>query len=155
MFTACLVQKKMQTVRNSKGLTVVIMDDNKKEMPKLSDELYRGDAWFDPLYQVQVTKRNKSAWVDRTEQDRFDHIVNTAFAIKSDHSSLIQVADALCYVYRRHLELRACEEAWRGEKAYYGGLFSILEPSRDKLGRCPSEGAIRFFQQAKHVGWSL
>jgi hypothetical protein len=43
MFTACLVQKKMQGVKNRKGLTVLIMDDNKSEMPKLSDELYRGN----------------------------------------------------------------------------------------------------------------
>jgi len=54
----------------------------------------------------------------RTAKDRFDQIINTAFAIKSHHSSLVQVADAICYVYRRHLELASQAEAWAGEKAY-------------------------------------
>ena len=44
-------------------------------------------------------------WQGRAKKDRFDHIINTAFAIKSDHSSMVQVADAISYVYRRHLEL--------------------------------------------------
>lgn len=111
MFTACLIQKKMQIVTNSKGLTVLIMDDNKSEMPKLSDALHQGDEWFDSLYQIQGTKRGKTAWLERTKKNRFDHIINTAFAIKSDHSSLVQVADAISYVYRRHLELESSLEA--------------------------------------------
>jgi hypothetical protein len=63
------------------------MDDNKAEMPKLSDGLYKGDAWFDGLYQMQGKKRGKSVWLEREKKDRFDHIINTAFAIKSDHAS--------------------------------------------------------------------
>lgn len=35
MFISALVQKKMQGVANGKGLTVLIMDDNKLEMPRL------------------------------------------------------------------------------------------------------------------------
>jgi hypothetical protein len=85
MFTVCLVQKKMQGVEKSKGLTVVIMDDNKSEMPKLSDELYQGNPWFDGLCQIRGKKRGKTIWLDRAKKDRFDHIINTAFAIKSDH----------------------------------------------------------------------
>jgi hypothetical protein len=85
----------MQGVKNSKGLTVVIMDDNKSEMPNLSDELYQRDPWFDGVYQIQGKKRGKTVWVPRAKNDRFDQIINTAFAIKSDHSSMVQVADAI------------------------------------------------------------
>ncbi|MCF6277545.1 MAG: DUF3800 domain-containing protein [Anaerolineales bacterium] len=155
MFTSCLLQKKMQGVSNSKGLTVVIMDDNKVEMPALSDALYIGDPWYDGLYQIQKRRRGHLIWVERTEANRFDHIVNTAFAIKSDHSSLIQVADALSYVYRRHLELTNAVEAWVGEQVYISDLVALLEPNREKLGRCHDEPCLRFFLAAKHPEWQL
>lgn len=155
MFTSGLLQKKMQGVKNSKGLTVVIMDDNKVEMPALSDALYTGDPWYDGLYKIQKRKRGNLVWVARTGANRFDQIVNTAFAIKSDHSSLVQVADALSYVYRRHLELINQAEAWLDERGYISGLVELLEPHREKLGRCPDEPCLRFFRAAKHPEWQL
>ncbi|UWQ85027.1 DUF3800 domain-containing protein [Leisingera caerulea] len=155
MFTSALLQKKMQGIKNSKGLTVVIMDDNKAEMPKLSDGLYQADPWYDGLYQVRGRKRGKTIWLPRTDADRFDHIINTAFAIKSDHSSLVQVADAICYVYRRHLELKTEAEAWAGEQDYYQGLINILEPQREKLGQSPNEPCVAFYREAKHPEWAI
>jgi hypothetical protein len=119
MFASGLVQKKMQGVANSKGLTVLIMDDNKQDIPLLSEGLYRCDEWYDGLYQCRRKKRGKNVWLERKPRDRFDQIINTAFAIKSNHSSLIQVADALGWVYRRHLELKGQAEAYFGEQAYY------------------------------------
>lgn len=155
MFTCALVQKKMQGVKNSKGLTVVIMDDNKFEMPQLSDGLYEADAWYDGLYQLRGSKRGKKIWLARNKSDRFDHIVNTAFAIKSHHSSLVQVADAICYVYRRHLELNTADEAWPGEAAYYESLVDILEPQREKLGQSPEAPCVAFYKAAKHPEWAM
>lgn len=154
-FTACLVQKRMQGVKNSKGLTVVIMDDNKAGMPSLSETIHQADPWFDSLYQVQTKRRGKTIWDTRNDNDRFDHIVDTAFAVKSDHSSLVQVADAICYVYRRYIELKTVAEAWVGEQAYYAGLVQRLERSREKIGRIPDLPSVRFFEQAKHGEWEL
>ncbi|SHM66171.1 DUF3800 domain-containing protein [Roseibium suaedae] len=155
MFSSALVQKKMQGVKNSKGLTVVIMDDNKVDMPKLSDGLYNAEAWYDPLYQIRGRRRGKPIWIDRKPTDRFDHIINTAFAIKSDHSSLVQVADAICYVYRRHLELKTADEIWDGEQEFYQDLVAILEPHRDKLGQAPTASSVSFFKAACHPDWVI
>lgn len=155
MFTCSLIQKKMQSVEKSKGLTVVIMDDNKYEMPKLTEALYASSDWYDGLYRVKGIKRGVSQWLPRTKADRFDQIVNTAFAIKSDHSSLVQVADAISYVYRRHLELATTTEEWAGEKQYYTGLVAILEPQREKIGHCCPASCCTFFDQASHQGWKL
>ena len=155
MFVSSLVQKKMQGVANGKGLTVFIMDDNKQEMANLSDGLYKCSEWYDGLYQCRGRKRGKSVWLDRKPKDRFDQIINTAFAIKSDHSSLVQVADALSWVYRRHLELKSQAEAYAGEQAYYQGLVDILEPQREKLGQCPMEPCVAFYQAARHEGWAV
>ena len=58
MFVAALVQRKMQTEKRNKGLTVLICDDNKQAMPNLADALYQADPWFDPLY--QTSKRTKA-----------------------------------------------------------------------------------------------
>jgi len=51
LFIASLIQRKMQSGKKNKGLTVLICDDNKKEMQNLSDALYDAEAWFDALYQ--------------------------------------------------------------------------------------------------------
>lgn len=155
MFLCSLVQKKMQGQQKNKGLTVVIMDDNKQEMSKLSDTLYKGSPWFDSLYKVRSKGKKAGTWIPRAQDDRFDQVINTAFAIKSNHSSFIQVADAISYVYRRHLELTNGEESWPGEQDYFQALIAILEPSRQKLGQCPDEPCMRFFQQAKHPEWAL
>lgn len=155
MFTSALVQKKMQGVASSKGLTVLIMDNNTQEMSRLSDSLYGADSWYDGLYQCRETKRGKRVWADCKPKDRFNQIINTAFAIKSDHSSLIQVADAICYVYRRHLELCGQEEAYEGERSYYQGLIAILEPQREKLGQTPDRPCTSFYQAACHPDWPI
>lgn len=155
MFVSSMVQKKMQNIASSKGLTVVIMDDNKQEMANFSEGLYRAHDWYDGLYQARVRRRGKSVWMDRKSKDRFDQIVNTAFAIKSDHSSLVQVADALSWVYRRHLELKAQPEAYAGEQAFYQGLVDIIEPQREKLGQCPNASCVAFYNAARHPDWAI
>ncbi|MES2905296.1 MAG: DUF3800 domain-containing protein [Pseudomonadota bacterium] len=155
MFVSALVQKKMQGVAHSKGLTVLIMDDNKLEMPRLSDGLYKCSDWYDGLYQCKGRKRGKTVWLERKPKDRFDQIINTAFAIKSDHSSLVQVADALSWVYRRNLELRDQAEAYAGEQAFYQELVDILEPQREKLGQRPAAPSVAFYQAARHPEWAI
>lgn len=152
-FVAALLQKKVQGKDKGKGLTVFVMDDNKAEMPKLSESLYGGDDWFDPLYQERNGKKRGPAWLPRTADDRFDHIVNTAFAIKSEHSSLIQIADAMTYIFRRDIELRSENEAYAGEKALYTELRGVLDPKVERLGQCPSAPVLEFYKAAVHPAW--
>ena len=85
----------------------------------------------------------------------FDQIINSAFAIKSQHSSLIQVADAVSYAYRRHLELKSDREAWQGEQEYFAGLVGKLEPKRERLGRTPGGLCIEFYKAVRHQEWTL
>jgi len=155
MYVAALIQKKNQGEAKSKGLTVLVMDDNKAGMANLSDAIYAPDPWFDCLYQRRKVKKGKVTWLGRTAADRFDHIVNTAFGIKSHHSSLVQVADALSYVFRRHLELQTENEAYGGEAAYYVGLTNILDPRREKLGQGPDCDARTFYRAIAPDGFVL
>ncbi|MCY3621573.1 MAG: DUF3800 domain-containing protein [Gammaproteobacteria bacterium] len=155
IYTCCLVQKKMQGASGRKGLTVFIMDDNKREMPNLSDALYQRNPWYDGLYEQQRKLRGKLTWVPRTPRDRFDQIVNSAFAVKSDHSSLVQVADAISYVYRRHLELTCEAEKWSGEREFFSRLVALVEPARERLGRCPKKPCREFYAAAANPHWQL
>jgi uncharacterized protein DUF3800 len=156
MFIAALVQQKMQQGKKNKGLTVFICDDNKREMSNLSDALYVGDPWFDPMYQKSTRKRGLRIWKEIPEDERFDQIVDTGFAIKSHHSSFVQVADAVAYVYRRHIELTSGEEEqWEAEKDYYSGLANKLDHSRARMGQNPGGECIEFYNAATHVHWKI
>jgi hypothetical protein len=150
MFVAALVQKRMQGEPKNKGLTVLICDDNKREMASLSDALHKADPWFE-----RKKKKNGTSWIEVKNDDRFDEIVNTAFAIKSQHSSLTQVADAVGYVYRRYLELQGEQEAWEGERAYFIELYGALESTRARLGQTPEAPCIKFYEAARHTNWTL
>jgi len=160
MFVSALVQQKMQKEKRNKGHTVLMCDDSKKDMPKLSDALYGDDPWFDPIYQATRKKKRgkkgkKAGGGAVLPEDRFDQIVNTAFSIKSHHSSLIQVADAVCYIYRRHLELKSGQEAWPAEKDYFARLVGKLESKRELLGRTPGAPCIAFYESVCHKEWRL
>lgn len=156
MYTCALIQKEMQKIKKGKGQTVVIVDDNKKEMPKISDELHNPSDWYDGLYKLPKKLRGKNTWGKRKDSDRFDQVINTAFAIDSKHSSIIQVVDAICYVYRRHLELQEADaaESWPGERQYYADIVEILEGVRIKLGNRPNESCIKYYKHIMHPAWN-
>ncbi len=155
MFISALIQKKMQKEASNKGLTVLIFDDNKMDMPKVSDLLHTAPEWFDGLYQRTKSKSGQRTWVPVKPENRFNKIINSAFAIKSEHSSLVQVSDAVSYVYRRYLELIDNTENWKGEREYYKELLVGLEKRREKLGQTPKLPCLEFYNRAKHGSWDL
>jgi hypothetical protein len=105
---ALLIQKYNQGAKNNKGLSVVIFDDNRMELPSLSDFLMKSSKDMDECYERQ------------RKSEPFDHIIDTAFAIKSEHSRLVQISDACSYALRRRAELGpgGQAEAWPGEQAF-------------------------------------
>ncbi|MDD9854921.1 MAG: DUF3800 domain-containing protein [Gammaproteobacteria bacterium] len=152
MYISSLVQKRMKKMPNNKGQTVLIFDDNKAGMPKLSDLLYKKDPWFDGLYQFGLPT-GKSR---KNTEERFDQIINTAFSINSEHSSFIQASDAVSYIYRRNLEINSvCREKYPGERKFYGNLVSILDKRREKIGRVQECDCVRFYENIKHPHWNL
>lgn len=154
MYLSGIIQKKLQVGKKNKGLTVLICDDNKQEMSNLSEALHQPDPWFDPLYQKSKAIRGKTAWVKLNADQRFDQIVNTAFAIRSEHSSMIQVADAVAYVYRRRIELMTENERWNGEKEYFETLAARL-PTHERLARNPGGPCIDFYKASQSKYWTL
>lgn len=151
MYVASLIQKRMQTKKLNKGVTAMVMDDNKMEMSNLSDLLYEAPSWFDGLYQRKIL----GVWKPRKVDDRFDQIINTGFSVKSEHSSLVQVADAISWTYRRSLELLGTDEDWNGESEYYDRLRKMLDKSRFKLGDCAPCEAKDHYCAIAHEDWKL
>ena len=152
MYIACLIQKKMvmKTDKN-KGLTVLIYDHNARDFSRLSDTLYQPSSWYDDI--CRAKKGGK--WQTITDENRFDQIINTAFSMKSQHSSLIQVADAVAHIYRRHIELEdGSKENWDDEKDYYSDL--VLKLDSEKLKSVPADSeSVNFYETIKHPKWKL
>ena len=157
MFIICLIQKKMQKAPRHKGETVVNIDDNPRGLFHLASALRARNPWFDGLYKASIKHRGKTIQVPQESSDRFNKIIDTPSAVESKYSALIQIADAISYIYRRHLELISLEETekWPGERNYYDNLVATLNKARQTLGRCPDEPCINFYKQAKHTGWKL
>jgi hypothetical protein len=61
----------------------------------------------------------------------------------------------VCYVYRRHLELKSESEAWEGEQKFFGELLGKIESNRERLGRNPGGPCIKFYQDACYKAWEL
>ena len=143
LLIASLVQQKMLKEEKNKGLTVFIADDNKGEMSNFSEMIYDASDWFDPLYQGSKKKKNGDKEpIPVPDEERFSLIVDTAFAIKSEHSSLVQAADAVAYVYRRHIELKSEDEAWDGEREYFDGLAAKLDGIENGSDIVPGRASI-------------
>lgn len=156
MFISSLVQKKMQTYTKNKGNTVFVVDDNKCETSNFSDALVECDPWYDGLYQQRRKKGGHLIWIPRKQNDRFDQIINTAFGIKSHNSSLIQVADAISYVYRRNLELCSENEAYDGERNYFKQLVTKMDEHRKTIGNVPEDSlSVEFYRKIRHPEWKL
>ena len=152
MYISANIQKINQKISRNKGLTVLIFDDNRKGMSHLSDALHTPSEWYDDLYAIRSSKHSTVA-----TNNRFNRIVNTAFAIKSEHSSLVQVADCASYVYRRDLELKNGESPkYEGEKKLYKDWVEKLNSRKEKLGHCPTKSeTVNFYKNICPDNWEI
>lgn len=136
MSLCMFLQKDNNDVKNNKGLSVLIFDDNQAELPRLSEFLLQSTPDVDEYYE---RKR-------RTEP--FDQIIDTAFSIKSDHSHLIQISDACAFALRRcaEIELAGKAEAWQGEASFFRSAVNdfsgrVKFPSRTWVANPPCDVA--------------
>lgn len=102
---ALQVQIKNQSLSGNKGHTFLFYDDNKLKVGTLCELLWSPPSWCDAYY-----GRGR-------KQAALDQIIDTAFAIKSHHSGVVQVADIFAFIFRRFFEIGEGEKSqqWDGE----------------------------------------
>lgn len=157
LYIASLVQKKMRKLEKNKGNTVMVFDNNAKDVPKISDSLYAPNPWFDDLYQSSISSPRKKKPKEVKPEERFNQIINTAFSIKSQHSYIIQAADAVCHILRRHIELQSTgKEKWSGEKDQMTQLANSIILKKIKLGQSLAESpCLKYYKSIIYHGWRL
>lgn len=156
MFICSLIQKKLQVLKGGNVRATVMFDEGGNI--KRINELIKGRSeWYDGLYQVRQAQSKGGIWLPRDSEDRFDHIADrSVFCADSKKALLIQAADAVSYIYRRHLELMDdSTEGWPGEHSTIESLINILEPNREKLGDTPDSDCVDFYNSIKHPNWEL
>lgn len=91
----CLaLQKNFQRQKRNKGNTVLVFDNEEREMRRFTDLVISPPDWTDTYYQ-----RGK-------RQEKLDQIVDVPHFVDSRDVGLIQLADFLCYFFRRHIEIQ-------------------------------------------------
>ena len=91
----CLaLQKCHQVIKENKGHTVLIFDNQKLEAKEFIDLFRNPPEWSDTYYQ-----RNR-------RQDRLDQIIDVPYFGDSRHVGLIQVADFVSFFMRKYVEIK-------------------------------------------------
>lgn len=113
---ALQLQKHHQGQSKNKGHTFLLVDENKKDADRLAELLFTPPSWTDDYY-----SRGK-------KQARLDQLIDSAFAVKSHHAGLVQVADLYALMFRRYAELHdyGQAEAWDGERSLIDGYVATL-----------------------------
>lgn len=113
---ALQLQKHYQSAKKNKGHTFLFVDENKKSADSLAELLFNPPEWTDHYYE-----RNK-------KQARLNQLIDSAFAVKSHHAGLVQVADLYALILRRYAELNEykSEELWDGERALINAYAETL-----------------------------
>lgn len=138
---ALQLQKHHQRLRNNKGHTFLFVDENKKSADQLAEVLFAAPAWTDSYYERPHKK------------PRLDQIVDSAFAVKSHHAGLVQVADLFALILRRYAELQdyGSNELWAGERVlidqYVMTLKSRMLPRATRWPVKPQSECARWFNQ--------
>lgn len=156
MFICSLIQKKMQILKGQSEKATVVFDEG-GNIKRINELLKDGNEWYDGLYQVRQTQSKGDVWLPREPEDRFCHIADrSVFSADSKKAFLIQAADAVSYIYRRHLELMdGSAEILPEEHLFIESLIDILEPSREKLGDAPNADCVSFYNSIRHPNWEL
>lgn len=115
---ALQIQARHQGEEKNKGNTFLFIDDNAQHMPSLCEVLWNPPAWLDGYYPKKL------------REEHLNQIIDTAFAVQSHHCSLVQVADLLAFVVRRHFELinKVNAPEWDEEPAFVKQCLEIIAP---------------------------
>jgi len=127
----CLaLQKHHQAIKENKGYTVLIFDNQKSEAKRFIELIRKPPEWSDTYY-------NR-----KQKQDQLDQIIDVPYFGDSCHVGLIQVADFVSFFLRKHIEIQmGAPPDYEDEPSLIEGWANIaLEQSIQKSAIYPSRG---------------
>lgn len=109
LHTALIIQKLNRNQGKNKGKTLLIFDEQDQFSNTLTELIFNPPSFIDEF--VSFSSKKDIA--------RLNQIIDSAFFVKSHHSSMAQVADIVAYLYRMKLELDyyGRTEQYDGEKS--------------------------------------
>lgn len=130
-----------QAFTGGKGRTVLIFDENKQQVDHIAELLAQPPSWSLDYYG------------GHTGAEPLDQIIDTAFAAKSHHVGMIQLADVFAYLFLRYEQLSRTREAWDGETEQLSQWIEklssrLLPPAHRWPRRSTSECAAWYAEQA-------
>jgi hypothetical protein len=158
MFLVGSVQRLGQKEQKNKGQAVFIVDENAHKRDSLRNTIRKNPPWYNALYYTEKPTPRSKNWKQPKGRIGLDQIINSGFFTKSEHSSLIQVADAIAKIYSLNLELKAGKrEDWTEQTAFFENCVAILDKKREKFPRkldSQSE-CVKFYKAIAPCEWEL
>lgn len=135
---ALQVQVRHQGEEKNKGNTFLFIDDNAQKLPGLCDILWTPPAWLDGYYPK------------KPKDEHLNQIIDTAFAVRSHHCNLVQVADLLAFVVRRYFELlnKVNNPEWMEEPEFVKECLKTIAPRIYK-----NSGAMKNANSSPAASW--
>ena len=99
------MQKCCQSIKNNKGHTIYIFDNEDREEASFTDLILRPPAWSDNYYDRQV------------KQAQLNQVVDVPYFCDSKNVALIQLADVFSYFLRRYAEIKEGGRPRYGDEA--------------------------------------
>jgi hypothetical protein len=115
---AIQLQAKHRGEQSNKGNTFLFIDDNCQNLPELCKILWSPPDWLKDYYPLAK------------KEAQLDQIIDTAFSVQSHHCSLVQAADLLAFIVRRHFELLANvnDSGWDEEPDFIKECLQLIAP---------------------------
>lgn len=144
---ALIVQKRNRNKTKNKGKTLLIFDEQEQFSDQLTELIFNPPSFIDDFVKFDAKK----------EECRLGQIIDTAFFVKSHHSSMAQVVDIVAYLFRLNLELTSYgfSEKYKGEKSkiakWIKSISSKIVPFHTVYPRS-GKGFAQFINRVKAKG---
>jgi len=119
LHVALVIQRLNKSKKKNKGRTILIFDEQEEFSNALTELVFNPPEFIDEFVSFAPEK----------EGARLNQIIDTAFFVRSHHSSMAQVVDIVAYLFRVYLELTAYgfPEAYEGERNKIAAWISRIQ----------------------------
>lgn len=142
------IQKLNKKRESNKGKTFLVFDEQKEYEDRLSELVYNPPKYIDEFVEFNSKK----------EKGRLSIIIDSAYFVKSHHSSMAQIADIASFFMRLYFELNyyGMSESYNGEKNKINNWVSVIlkraEPLNKLYAKNPRKCFLKFIDSVKANG---